>query len=237
MYSAYLSGRIAALAPRTVEGLAPRAHQLRRIVRDHFPPDRDSLILELGCGHGALVHYARNEGYRNLRGVDVSPEQVAAAKRLGIAGVDEGDLMETLAELPDCSLHCVVAFDVIEHFTRDEVIGLVDEVRRVLKPTGRWIIHAPNAESPFGMRVRYGDLTHELAFTRTSIAQLLISSGFTEVQCFEDYPEPYSLVRILRWIVWKLIRGGLRIYLAAETGNPSQDAIFSQNFLTIAFKE
>ena len=130
----------------------------------------------------------------------------------------------------------VVAFDVIEHFTRDELLGFVDQVQRVLRPGGRWIIHTPNGESPFCGRMRYWDLTHELAFTRTSIIQLLLSSGFSNVQCFEDAPIPHGLTSAGRWLLWKAIRSGLRLYLAAETGDTASSAIFSQNFLTVADK-
>lgn len=236
IYSAYVTGRIKALAPESVEGLAPRRHLLGRIVRQHFPSDRNANILELGCGHGAMLYFARKAGYLNLRGVDGSPEQVSAAQRLGIEGVELGDVSQMLANLPDGSQDCVVAFDLIEHFTRDEIIGLVDEVRRVLKANGRWIIHTPNAESPFGARMRYWDFTHELAFTRTSMAQLLHSSGFSAVRCYEDYPEPYTAIRVARWILWKLIRAGLRLYMAVETGDTARDAIFSQNLLAVAVK-
>lgn len=70
-----------------------------------------------------------------------------------IEGVEEGDLMNTLASLPPDSQDVIVAFDVIEHFTRSELLAFVDEVRRVLTLGGRWIIHTPNAESPFFGRV------------------------------------------------------------------------------------
>jgi SAM-dependent methyltransferase len=73
-----------------------------------------------------------------------------------------------LNERPAGSLDAVIAFDVLEHFGRDELIPLVDAVHRVLRPGGRWIIHVPNGESPFFGSIRYGDLTHELAFTRQS---------------------------------------------------------------------
>ena len=182
------------------------------------------------------MYFAREAGYRNLGGVDGSPEQVAAARNLGIEGVEQGDLLEVLATMSDVSQDCIVMFDVIEHFTRNELIRLIDDAYRVLKVSGRLIIHAPNGESPFGMRVRYGDLTHEMAFTRTSIAQVLRSSGFSEVNCYEDAPEPYSFVRVIRWILWKCIRASLRLYIAAETGDTARDAIFTQNFLTVAIK-
>ena len=236
IYNAYVNARQEALAPETLVGLRPRLPMLQKLVRQHFPPDLNTAVLDLGCGHGALIHVARQMGYRNLHGVDGSPEQVAAARRLGIDGVAQGDVMGTLLKQTDGSLDCVVAFDLIEHFTKNELIGLVDEVCRVLKSDGRWIIHTPNAESPFGMGVCYGDLTHELAFTGVSLAQLLLSSGFSKMTCYEDQPIPHGVKSMIRWILWKVIRNLLRVYVAAETGDSGRDAVFSQNLLCVALK-
>lgn len=236
IYSHYVQAREQALAPQTLAGLAPRSYSLRWLIRHHFPADKNAAVLDLGCGHGALLHFARLSGYANLRGVDGSPQQVAAARSLGIEGVEEGDLYDALADQADASLDVVIAFDVIEHFTRDELLPFVDEVRRVLKPEGRWIIHVPNGESLFGGRMRYWDLTHELAFTRTSVAQLLLASGFAEVRCFEDQPVVHGAKSALRWVLWKGFRGLLRLYLAAETGDAGRGHIFSQNLLAVARK-
>jgi cyclopropane fatty-acyl-phospholipid synthase-like methyltransferase len=203
----------------------------------HFPTDRNAAILELGCGHGALLHVLRGTGYTNARGVDGSPEQVAAARRLGVAGVEQGDLLSALAATHNASLDVVVAFDVIEHFTKDELVALVDEVFRVLRPGGRWIIHAPNAEGPFGGRMRHWDFTHELAFTRASLTQLLMSSGFTRVACYEDRPVPHGVKSAVRAALWALIRAGLLLILAVETGAFQKAAIFSQNLLAVAERD
>jgi 2-polyprenyl-3-methyl-5-hydroxy-6-metoxy-1,4-benzoquinol methylase len=236
IYNAYATGRQEALAPATLEELKPRLPFLKKLVRRHFPPDFNASILDLGCGHGALIYVARQIGYRHVRGVDGSPEQVAAAKALGIGDVKHADAMEVLSKEADSSLDCVVCFDLLEHFTKDELIPLVDAIHRVLKPTGRWIIHTANAESPFGMKVRYGDLTHELAFTRTSLSQLLLSSGFCQVNYYEDEPVPHGLKSAGRLLLWKCFRSLLRLYLAAETGNTDREAIFSQNVLAVVTK-
>ncbi|MGB3552985.1 MAG: class I SAM-dependent methyltransferase [Candidatus Binatus sp.] len=236
LYGRYVSSRSEAPAPDTLDGLRPRAPYLRKLIRDHFPPERDAAIVDLGCGHGALIHFARQAGYRNLEGMDGSHEQVAAAKRLGIDGVREGDLRESLAAMPDASRDAVVSFDVVEHFRKDELLSFVDEVRRVLRPGGRWIIHTVNGESPFFGRIRYGDFTHEMAFTRESMSQLLLSSGFERVQCFEDTPVPHGVKSSVRWLLWKGIRGGLRLWLAVETGDSGRSAIFTQNLLAVATK-
>jgi cyclopropane fatty-acyl-phospholipid synthase-like methyltransferase len=236
IYSAYVNAHRQSLAPATFEGLKPRLPHLRKLIRQHFPQDRNVAILDLGCGHGTLIHLARQTGYWNIWGVDVSREQVAAAKQLGIEGVEQGDVLETLAKEPDEAFECLIAFDLIEHFNRDELITLIDAVHPVLKTGGRWIIHTPNAESPFGSRMRYGDITHELAFTRTSLSQLLLSSGFSRVDCYEDQPVPHGVKSATRWVLWQVIRSFLRLYLAVETGDFGSDAIFSQNFLAVAFK-
>lgn len=206
------------------------------MIRRDFPSDRDAAIVELGCGHGAIIYLLHKEGYRNVLGVDVSAEQVGAAKRLGITGVREGEIMATLIDMPSASCDVIVTFDVIEHFDKDELIPLVDEVHRVLKRGGRWIIHAPNAEAPFGAVMRHWDFTHELAFTRMSLAQLLKSSGFDEVRCYEDRPIPHGIKSAVRAFLWRIIRMLLLGYLAVETGVIDTDAIFSQNLLAVAVR-
>ncbi|HSJ65455.1 MAG TPA: class I SAM-dependent methyltransferase [Gemmatimonadaceae bacterium] len=236
IYGQYVHARETALAPASIAGLSSRAPYLQRVIREHFPPDREARILDLGCGHGSLVWFARQAGYRYAEGVDRSPEQVAEAQRLGIDGVREGDLMETLAALPEASQHVIIAFDVIEHFTRDELLPFIDAVHRALAPGGRWLIHTPNAESPFFGRIRYGDITHEQAFTVTSLNQLLRASRFADVRCFEDTPVVHGAASAVRWLVWKLVRAMLRAYLIAETGSPGS-GVLSQNMLAVAVKD
>lgn len=236
VYSHYVTAWDQAAAPTTVEQLAPRAPYLREVVRRHFPSNKSSAILDLGCGHGALLHFAREAGYTKAYGVDVSAEQVEVAARLGIPGIEQGDLMTTLKKLPEATLDLVVAFDVIEHFTKDELVDFIDAVFRVLKPGGQWLIHTPNAGSPFVGAVRYGDITHEQAFTRTSVEQMLRASGFTTVACFECAPVVHGAASILRRSLWEGLRFVLRAIDAIETGDTGRDAIYTRNFLAVASK-
>lgn len=235
-YESYLSGRLQAVAPATLEGLKPRIPSLRKLVGQHFPANRAADILELGCGYGPLIYVARRMGYLNTHGVDRSPEQVSLAQRMGIEGVRLCDAMEALTTQRDRSLDCVVAFDLIEHFHKNELLALADDVYRVLKPAGRWVIHVPNACSPFGMRIRYGDITHELAFTQNSLAQVLLSAGFSKVACYEDQPVVHGFKSAVRWILWQCIRSILRVYIVAETNDRDQKHVFSQNMLCVTFK-
>ncbi len=209
---------------------------LRSVIQKHFPPAKDAKILDLGCGAGLLVHCAAQADYTNMAGVDISPQQVEAADRLGIANIRQGDAMGALLALEPESHDVIVCFDILEHMTRDELIALIDGVRAALKPGGRWIIHTANAEAPFYGRVRYGDLTHEQAFTRTSLPQVLLASDFSSVSCFEDPPIPGRLGGTVRWLLWKLVRLPALLWLIAESGSDGKNAILSQNLLAVAKK-
>jgi SAM-dependent methyltransferase len=235
IYAKYTSATNAPLAPETTAGFAPRAANLERLIADYFPADRSARILELGCGHGALLHFARAAGYTNMTGVDGSPAQIAAARKLGIEGIREGQLMEALRDTPEASLDAVVAFDVLEHLTRDEIVDAVDAIARVLKPGGRLILHVPNGASPFGTLMIYSDFTHEVAFTPESLAQLFLASGWARVECHEDPPAVHGLKSALRYAAWRAIRAALRFYLLAETGS-REHRVLTQNLYAVAVK-
>lgn len=234
IYAHYTQAATTPLAPETIAGLAPRRPYLERLVALHFPPAREAAIFEIGCGHGALIHVARARGYRAMRGVDGSPAQVEAARRLGIDAIEAGDGLAALQALAPASQDCVVAFDVIEHLTKDELIAMTDAIARALKPGGRWIIHVPNGASPFGGIVRYGDLTHELAFTEESLAQLALSSGFVSIDFHEDAPIAHGLKSAVRAALWPLVRFALKAMITVEAGGAPR--VLTQNILAVAIR-
>ena len=236
LYQHYLAAGAQGQGLEEVDRLGPRAAHLQNLIRQHFPPDKDAAILDVGCGHGAMLYFARQAGYHNTAGIDCSAAQVAEAGRRGITGIIEGDVLQVLDTFPAESQDVVIALDVIEHFTKDELLGCLDQIYRVLKTGGRLIIHAPNGASPFCGRIRYGDFTHELAVTAESMTQLCQVCGFAQISCYEDQPVPHGLKSGIRWLLWKVIRGLLRSYIAVETGVLDSGMIFSQNLFCVATK-
>lgn len=235
LYGHYLSALGVDPAKPRGEYIDGRRHYVRHLVARHFPRDRATRVLDLGCGYGAVVQLVREHGYKSVLGVDASPEQVQLARQLKIDGVRQGELLEFLYAQADASQDVIIAFDVLEHLTRDELIDVVDSVRRVLAPGGRWILHVPNAESPFFGRVLYGDITHELAFTSTSLKRTLFGCGFARVECYEEAPLVRNVTSFARYAVWRVVRSALRVYLAVESGGTANDAVFSQNMLAVAW--
>ena len=237
IYQYYSSDRIGELAPSTVKGFAPRQPYFNKIIREHFPANRQSSILELGCGHGAFLYFMHEEGYRNAVGIDGSEEQVKEAQRLGISGITKGDLVEYLSGCGEESLDLVIAFDVIEHFTKDELSLLVDNLYRALKKGGKFICHQPNSEGPFGNSIKDGDFTHETGFTRQSVAQLFLSSGFSSVQSYEDKPVVHGIKSLVRFVLWEFVIRQIYSFITlVETGAKNRSAIYSMNFLSVVMK-
>jgi hypothetical protein len=54
--------------------------------------------------------------------------------------------------------------DILEHLENDELFGVLDQTFRVLAKGGICLAHVPNGEGLYGMRVRFGDLSHARAF-------------------------------------------------------------------------
>lgn len=213
-----------------------RAPTINFIISKFFPFDKNADILDLGCGYGVIEYFASKRGYINIKGIDISVQQVELSRELGISGIECGELFDIIQLNKDSSLDLVISLDVIEHLSKEELIKLADNVFRVLKPGGGWLIHVPNANSPFFGEIRYGDYTHEQAFTTQSIKQLLISCGFKNFVFEESGPRIHSLKSFIRVIFWNFFRLLLIIFNAAETGHFNKRAILTRNMYTISYK-
>ncbi len=202
--------------------------------RPHLPSDRSAPVIDIGCGSGGFVHYLRRIGYLDVRGIDLNGGQVAAARALGIEGITLENVWEHLS--PRTPVYgAVVARDLIEHFTREEVIDLLILVRESLVPGGVLMIQTVNLESPFSLRYRWGDLTHETGFTSYSLEAALLLAGFREAASFPAPPVPsYSLKSAIRSVLWKGIEGLWRFALMVESGQGR--GIFTANLVTAARK-
>lgn len=216
--------------------LQKRRISLSRIIERYFPRDPKIHILDIGCGSGALVLFARAAGYFNIVGVDASPSQVSIARRLGIGQIVKSDVLEYLGTVPPGELDLVTAIDVFEHLTKDELFELIDLVSAVLKPGGRLIFQVPNGESPFVGSLLFGDFTHEQAFTESSIRQILPIFGLEPVGFHEAGPVFRGIKGGFRFLLWRLFHTLLVVVKAAETGDLNRRSIFTRNLLVVAAK-
>jgi SAM-dependent methyltransferase len=187
--------------------------------RGWLPREKDARIAELACGSGKLLHFFKRNGYSRIRGVDISPDQIALARQTGLE-VTQANALDWLSGFQR-EFDLIVSLDLVEHFTREEALRFLELCFSALKPGGRLILQTPNADSPFGLQHRYNDITHEWAFNPNQLSRLLRRAGFVDAKPREQGPVPwgYSVRSMARWITWRVIRAGLQVWNLAETGS------------------
>lgn len=205
-------------------------------LRGWMPEKKDARILDLACGGGRLLFVFSEQGYRDLTGVDISPDQVALARQV-TPNVKQESAPDHLESNPD-SYDLITGYDIIEHFDKDEVLRFLDGCFSALQPGGRLILQTPNGDSPWGNSLRYGDFTHEVCFNPNSLTRLLRLVGFGNLEIRETGPVPYgnSLISTVRYLIWQLIRAGLRLWNLAETGSAGT-GVWTRVFLISGIKK
>lgn len=195
-----------------------RALSIETLLGKTLPADKTAPILDFGCGDGQLLSVAQKLGYSNLSGVDLSKGLLEKAARRTSAKLHHGPGLDFLKSSADARFEVIIAYDVFEHLTRPELLAICREVSRTLKAGGRLILHVPNGASPFCGRDLWGDITHERAYTQSSLAQVLLPLGFKDIEAMEEGPVPHGVKSAVRAVLWGFFRGVMVLLLAAETG-------------------
>jgi SAM-dependent methyltransferase len=148
-------------------------------------------ILDIGCGRGEWLELLTESGLE-ARGVDLNRVFVAACKERGL-NVSEGDALEYLRDLPTGSVGAVTGFHIIEHLPLGELISLIDEAVRVLKPGGLAIFETPNPQNVLvGCHNFYIDPTHRNPLPAVTVQFMLEARGLCDVQILNLHPYPES---------------------------------------------
>lgn len=182
------------------------------------PLPRDTPILELGCGPGDMLEFLRLRGFSDVRGIDLSAEQVEIARGRGL-DAQVADVFAFLASPAEQGRsRLILAIDILEHFSKDELMRLAPAIRDALAPGGWLLAQTPNGEGLFPNQVIYGDLTHLTVFTPDSMTQLLRLFGFEDFRFYETGPVARGWKGRLRAIAWRLIKGLLNAVRRIQTG-------------------
>ncbi len=160
-----------------VEALAEENHwwfvgrrKLFRREISRFGLDLDARILDTGTSTGTNLRMLGELGYRNVTGVDSSPEAIRHCADKGLGDVHLGDV----CNLPfaDDDFDLVMATDIIEHVDDDG--RAIEEIKRVLRPGGHLLLTVPAFPSLWGLQ---DDVSHhKRRYRRTGLLNLLRGS-------------------------------------------------------------
>ncbi|MBW4496722.1 MAG: class I SAM-dependent methyltransferase [Oscillatoria princeps RMCB-10] len=205
-----------------------------------LPNDKNITILDIGCGYGSVLASLQSLGYSNFTGVDSSSEAIKVLKESGLGkSVIQSELIEFLEKAVKQKLtwDVVLAIDILEHFSKDEFVHILNLLKTIISSTGILIIKIPNAQSPlFAGTTVFGDFTHEIYLTPASLTQVLNACGFNSVENHEATPVPYTYISFFRFLLWKIIRFFYCFMHAIETGFFDSKIIWSRSFYAVARK-
>ena len=132
-----------------------------------LPSNKKAQCLDVACGAGHTIHLLKTNGFNDITGIDICPEQVLTSKKIW-SNVFEANAIDYLKQHSE-SFDLITGFDIIEHFTKNELFEFLEGVYGALRPGGILILQTPNADSQFGLTLRYGDITHELILNKHSL--------------------------------------------------------------------
>jgi 2-polyprenyl-3-methyl-5-hydroxy-6-metoxy-1,4-benzoquinol methylase len=135
---------------------------------------RGARVLDAGCGRGELVVQAALRGAQAWgidyaeAAVEIASDAIAHAGISTRAHVQRGDLMAL--EFADGSFDVAFMMDVVEHLYPDELTQALGELRRVLRPGGRLVVHtSPNTLLQDVVYPHYTRRVHAIALKLSEI--------------------------------------------------------------------
>lgn len=187
-------------------GHAPQRAGVWRVVCDYlqaFIPSEGS-VLDLGAGYCSFINHVEAADKHAL---DIFREFTQFAHPDVQTHVGS---CHDLSVFPPHYFDAVFASNLLEHLTHEAVADTLSEVRRVLKPSGRFILVQPNFR--YCYREYFDDYTHLQVFTHVALADLLASNGFG-IERVEPKFLPLSFKSRLPkwpWIVRLYLRSPIR---------------------------
>lgn len=141
-------------------------------------------LLEVGCGAGDYLNLMRNRGW-DVEGVDFDTEAAKNASEQFDIKVHSGQLKDI--NYPDGNFDAITMSHVIEHIF--DPVSLLQECRRILKPTGCLVIITPNVKSYGHSYFNSGwralePPRHVFLYSSLSLKRLADKAGFNDVDVF-----------------------------------------------------
>jgi len=201
--------------PRDPAWYRARSQFFDHRTRAFLPADPGAAILDLACGAGEFLCYLRSRGYTAARGIDLSGEQLALARGMGLQNVAQEDALAHLRAHPR-AYDFILASHIVEHLPKGEVVESLGLMGKALRAGGRLVVLLPNAGSPLGLPYAFGDFTHEVYFTAMSLAQAAALAGLPILRIAGIAPDRRTAPGLVKAALWS---GLLRPLLVAVLGD------------------
>lgn len=185
-----------------------------------LPADTTSRILDYGCGCGDFIEYVQRKGFQNVEGADINPALAELSRKRTGCDIFQIEDFDALCAEREGQYAFINLKDVLEHIPKDDAIGFLSGIRRMLADGGQVYVSIPQMSGFTSLYTMFNDYTHVTLFTRSSLRYVLESSGFSTLS-FVTPRVPFSfnpatmLFRSMRWLWFRIVR---LIYMLERPG-------------------
>ncbi|MBE7440642.1 MAG: class I SAM-dependent methyltransferase [Spirochaetales bacterium] len=190
-----------------------------------------SRVLDLGCGSGNLAFLCAELGVVDYTGIDLSEENIAICRndfpRYQFA------VSDILAYLQNSNREydIVLMSHVMEHFSLNEALTILQEIKNRITPGGFFVNIMPNAQAYFhATAVLYSDITHERLYSAISFSHLLRKAGWPSFRHYNYRVGGSAFRRLLHSIALKFFE-----MLLSALGF-DRHSIYTSSIITVASK-
>lgn len=179
-----------------------------RIISRFIKDNLEASILELGPGYGPFIYSLKKRGYNRITAVELIPHLCEYLQdRFDIKVYNSDIISYFMNNSPINTFDFIFAFDVIEHFSKPEILYILENVFKALKSSGAFVMRVPNAGSLAGLYIRYSGFTHETAFTDLSVNEIFRVVGFSAVYVVseEDFFSINPMKKLIKKVGWKIL--------------------------------
>lgn len=197
-----------------------------------LPPNKDAVVIDVGCGAGIMLEWLHKRGYSKAVGIDPDEGQIAFCRELGLPAEQAADSAEWLANKRADMLICK---DILEHIPQEQVRAILAAAKKTLGEGGVLYIAVPNAASSFASLWRYLDVTHLRSYGVHSLRLELECAGFQVVAVRDDDTWVVgSVAGLFRLALRTVFRSVRRLQSIAEFGDDGLRMPLGLNLVMVA---
>ena len=204
---------------------------------DCLSTDKGARILDIGCGDGKFLCFLQKNGYTRIEGLELSLQQAEEARKHVQCPIHVVDETPAFLQKHPSTYNVITMNDVLEHAPKHETVSFLRAVLEAIQPGGNIVINVPQVSGFTSLYCRYSDFTHETLFTETSLKQVLLSAGFSNIRFIrQKWPLKWTPRHLAYRLARRLWYGILKLIYLIESPTGMHPGSFQARLVASAMR-